>query len=638
MPTHARRPAEPATTPQHRPPSAKSANPPLTAIPHAAGNAAVTAWVQRQQRPAATPARPAPVGDLTNTGLLDEIETVRQQLARTDLTGPQRQTATDRQTALNEERRTRVDAGQVFLAEETNAGGRGQLLAVTDGGGIAQVVEIGTAPLGWTRSAPAVVVTQRQFQRALTGLGIPITSIDEAAAAGVLGPRLQTGAFERQLPGVVGTEVSGTNVLRRGFTGDVGELSYSARQAGVGAVDLNTVPWRPAGPGSTPRTGNSPVWDFSERSRELVSVKGSTQAPAGRGNYYDTSFSTLTGSGGGTAFDRAVWNQHPTLPWPPTTSTAWQEARQDVIRRGRLAINADDVASFRATVSNGVMTNPARHQAAIEAHLAVANERVGSTQIRTLAQLNALTPAQRTPILTRLARTLAAQVISHGTDTAGLRAIQNARLAAGLGGSGRGPRPDIAMRAFPESLSVAERGAPAAMGRAGARAGVMGAGAAVLFQAGGSLATDGRLPPAADLGTTAASTGVGAAAGGAVETRVGAAVGNALISGGAGRVYVVLGRAGTSAAGAVVAAPLIETGHMAIEELRGTADYHATDYAARGGRAAVSGVIAAGITGAIVGAPATPVGAAVGFLVGVGAYLLTDYLLGDTVESAIRGN
>ncbi|OLZ61529.1 hypothetical protein [Amycolatopsis keratiniphila] len=635
MPTYARRPPEPGSgKDKRRPHHHGGTHVPLTAVPRAAGNAAVTAWVQRQQRPPATPTRPAPVGDLTNTGLLDELETVRQQLARPELAAAERQTATTRQTALEQERQARVDAGQVFLAEQSNAGGRGGLLAITDG---SQVVDVGTAPLGWGRSAPAVVVTQRQFQRALTGLGIPITSVDEAAAAGVLGPRLQSGAFERQLPGVVGTDVSGPGVLRRGFTGDVSELSFAARQASPLAGDLNAVPWRPAGLGSAPRSGNYPVWDFTDVGGRLVSVKASTQAPAGRGGYYRDSFRTLTGAGGGTAFDRAVWNQHPTLPWPPTTAPAWQAARQDVIRRGRLAVNADDVTSLRATVSSGVMTNPANHQAAIEAHLAVANERVGGTQIRTLAQLNALPPAQRTPILTRLARALSEQVVSHGMDTAGLQSVQNVRLAAGLGGSGRGARPDIAMRTFPEALSVAERGAPGAMGRAGVRSGTMGAGAAVLFQAGGSLATGGGLPSAADLGTTAASTGVGAGIGGAVETRVGAAVGNSLMAGGAGRVYVVLGRAGTSAAGAVVAAPLIETGHMAIEELRGTADYNATDYAARGGRAAASGLLAAGITGAIVGAPATPLGAAVGFLVGVAAYMVTDYLIGDAVESTIRG-
>lgn len=608
-------------------------------MPRAAGNAAVTAWVQRQQRPATTPARAgaAPVGDLTNNSLLDEIETVRQQLARPELAAAERQTATARQTALDQERRSRIDGGQVFLAEERTAGGRGQFLALTDGGLVAQVVDVGTAPLTWTRSAPAVIVTQRQFQQALTGLGVPITSLDEAAATGVLGPRLQTSAFERQLPAVVGTEVSGPNVLRRGFTGAVGEQSYSAGQGSPFARDLNQEPWRMSGSGSAAQTGRYPVWDYADTGGRLVSVKGTTQDVAGRRDFYRRSFAELTGSSGSTAFDRAVWNQHPTLPWPPAASAAWQAARQDVIRRGRLAVNADDVTTFRATVSTGVMTDPARHQAAIEAHLAVANEHAAGTQIRTLAQLNALPPAQRTPILTRLAQALSEKVVSHGTDTAGLQALQNFRLAAGLGGSGRGPRPDIAMRSFPEALSVAQHGAPGAMGRSGARSGAMGAGAGVLFQAGASLADGQGLPSGADLGTTAASTGFGAGVGGAVETRVGAAVGNALMTGGAGRVYVVLGRAGTSAAGAMVAAPLIEVGHMAIEEMRGTADYHGVDYAARGGRAAVSGVLAAGITGAIVGAPATPLGAAVGFLVGVAAYMVTDYLVGDTVESAIRG-
>ncbi len=62
--------------------------------------------------------------------------------------------------------------------------------------------------------------------------------------------------------------------------------------------------------------------------------------------------------------------------------------------------------------------------------------------------------------------------------------------------------------------------------------------------------------------------------------------------------------------------------------------------AARGTRAAVagglSGALAAGAVAAAAGSVAPGVGTAIGFVVGVGAYMLIDWLAGDAVEAGVR--
>jgi hypothetical protein len=66
----------------------------------------------------------------------------------------------------------------------------------------------------------------------------------------------------------------------------------------------------------------------------------------------------------------------------------------------------------------------------------------------------------------------------------------------------------------------------------------------------------------------------------------------------------------------------------------------ALDYVSGGGRAFVvggfSGIAAAGLTFAMFGAAAGPVGFVVGLILGVGFYLLTDYLIGARAERGIR--
>jgi phage tail tape-measure protein len=69
-----------------------------------------------------------------------------------------------------------------------------------------------------------------------------------------------------------------------------------------------------------------------------------------------------------------------------------------------------------------------------------------------------------------------------------------------------------------------------------------------------------------------------------------------------------------------------------------TADYEAkmTRSAVSAGGGALAGALAAGGYGALAGSEAPVVGNAIGFIVGFGGYLLTDWLVGDPVEEAVR--
>ena len=50
----------------------------------------------------------------------------------------------------------------------------------------------------------------------------------------------------------------------------------------------------------------------------------------------------------------------------------------------------------------------------------------------------------------------------------------------------------------------------------------------------------------------------------------------------------------------------------------------------------LSGALAAGATAAVAGSVAPGVGTAIGFVVGVGAYLIIDWVVGDAIEGGVR--
>ncbi|WP_370964392.1 DUF4157 domain-containing protein [Amycolatopsis sp. cg9] len=159
---------------------------------------------------------------------------------------------------------------------------------------------------------------------------------------------------------------------------------------------------------------------------------------------------------------------------------------------------------------------------------------------------------------------------------------------------------------------------------------------AVVVEGGVVLVRTGELPSGSDLAGAGIAGTAGGAVGAGVETAAAQGIAGAL-GANSGRLLVVFGRSGAGALGGAVAAPVVELGRMLLDDRSHTG----TDYAARGGRAAVggaiSGLLAAAATGAVAGSVAPGVGTAIGFVVGAGAYLLTDWLVGDTVEGGIRG-
>jgi hypothetical protein len=167
---------------------------------------------------------------------------------------------------------------------------------------------------------------------------------------------------------------------------------------------------------------------------------------------------------------------------------------------------------------------------------------------------------------------------------------------------------------------------------AGVGAGVI----AVVLETGVVLVNTGDLPDLGQLAGTGLAGTVGGATGAVVEQGTVRAIASTALGRSTNPLFVVLGRGGAGALGGFVAAPVVELGRMALDDQ----DHSATDYAARGTRSAVagglSGALAAGTTAAVAGSVAPGVGTAIGFVVGVGAYLLIDWLAGDAIEAGVR--
>jgi Domain of unknown function (DUF4157) len=99
------------------------------------------------------------------------------------------------------------------------------------------------------------------------------------------------------------------------------------------------------------------------------------------------------------------------------------------------------------------------------------------------------------------------------------------------------------------------------------------------------------------------------------------------------------GKVAGSTGAAFVIAPAVTGLQMWFsDEKYTTVDYEAkmSRSAVAGGGGALAGALAAGGYGALAGSEAPVVGNAIGFIVGFGGYLLTDWLVGDDVEEAVR--
>lgn len=96
-----------------------------------------------------------------------------------------------------------------------------------------------------------------------------------------------------------------------------------------------------------------------------------------------------------------------------------------------------------------------------------------------------------------------------------------------------------------------------------------------------------------------------------------------------------LGRLGAGTGVGTVVAPLVTGLEMAFDDRQ----YTSIDYAARMTRSGVAGgggALASGLFFAAAGSEVPLAGNVVGFLIGVGGYYLTDFLIGDETEEAVR--
>lgn len=535
--------------------------------------------------------------------------------------------------ALEEERLRRVGLGQAWLGQRTRP--PGPLYQLVPAGNRVAVVELdpSLATDPWL-TAGTVVLTADQLEGQLRKRGI--ATVDEAALAGMRGSRVYLPGFESRLPGLFAQPVSGVQHLRTGFSGGLGEFSAEMGWSrGLFAADLNAVPWGPQR-----QIGNFPIFDLLSFFG-IPQVKTSTQfGQAGRFGVYTSGYGDITGIRRPGLFGVAAQELFPTLP----PADAEQLARLQSL----LAVNADDVRAFRERIGMRVQQRPGDYRPFLDALLADSPETLGSRRFTSLAQIESahaagtLTAADRARLLGRLASRASNRVVSHGLSTSDLINLQRARAQFGLGGASAAPEV-ITTQVSPEFL-LAERygggwaGGARAAQRSAAGGGAVGGLIAVVTNTGVIIFDEREHPEwARELVTTGGLGVVSGATGAAVETVVVNQLSRAAITEGVagGGTVIFRSGAGGGAAGGV-AAPIFVVGSMLLSDEH----YEGEDYFSKGTRASVagagSGILAAGITGAIFGSEVPILGNVVGFVIGVGAYLIIDGTIGDWVEETAR--
>lgn len=563
--------------------------------------------------------------------LLSEIATLRSWIRSHDGSDPLYEPAVQTLQELQDERVARVRSGATWLGEDLTPS---TTYALVPGGPELVAVDARAPDIGGGRSSD-VATTPRHFDRGLDENRIPRYELNDAASVAALASRLQIPGFEAALPRQFASPVSGEPALRGTWTGNLAELHVQiGRTRGIFVADLNRVPWGPQ-----QRVGNFPLYDVRRGlAGELLQVKASTQArQSGRFRVFEPGFLDIAGVRRPQLFGTTAQTLFPDLP--PTAAEA------AALEQGRLVINLEDVPAFRERMASRVTADPSRFRALLDLQLAQAPVEAGGQRFTSLAQLDAATglaAPERARVLATAARGLAAERVSGhmtGTEIANLQ-----ELRRGFGtGRAAAPQGVVESQVWPELLMAERagggaRGTAVAMGRSSVRGGGMGGIVAVVVEGGVLLIDPAENPDwAEDLATTGGLGVLSGAVGAGAETGAAAQLARwGIASGASGRAWVASGRGLAGGAGGGMAAPVFEIGRMALSEQ----EYSATDYAARGSRAAVSGflsgALAAATVGAIFGSSVPLVGTALGFVVGFLGYVLVDSLIGDAVEGLVR--
>jgi hypothetical protein len=523
------------------------------------------------------------------------------------------------------------------------------LMLTPDGGGLAVVTAHSDLSKGDVEaelqkaelSDDVIVTTLGELQETLERERVPFVSYQNAVDLGVFSSSVHVPLLDR-----VAIDLFSRPNRAHKWAGDIGELARLTRS---GWLDGNLEGRQWVTSRGHMRVGNHPIWDTVGRlfGEELYQVKTSRGARASsRYGTYLRGLHDIMGGAGSTRrtnlFTRTAEHLLKELPLA--------DRRRVAMQRGRLVINPDDVDGFRTYARGKMLDNPGRYTAYFDALMDEAPLELDGQRIRSMQDLDGaaarrrLTAAQRQRGLDSLASRSLRRILPNHRDltTATLQRWHAARSSMPASAV------DVSDNVSPEQLLVDRVGVPRAAGRASVRGAKFGFGAGLVLEFGTQTFTE-ESYDFLDLAATGTVSGVGTGIGGGVQ--VGAS--EALRQLGVKAAGRSVGSGGI--AGAVVA-PIIELGTMAYEELFEGVDHRAEDYVARGGKAAVGGLIsgaiglgatmaatgmaAGGAGGSLAGGvgaiPGALIGAVVGFVVGAGAYLVYDLLIGGYVETGIR--
>jgi hypothetical protein len=323
----------------------------------------------------------------------------------------------------------------------------------------------------------------------------------------------------------------------------------------------------------------------------------------------------------------------------------------EVAERGYLAVNSDHVELVRDRLRSSITQSPADYAEHIDTVLrakSIELVRADGSKVwvgswnELQAALPTLTPAGSQAAVGDAAELVARRVISNWRTTA-----EQVRLATfweytrGLGLSEKQYR----ARVPPELVaSMAQGGTMPAAWQAGLRGGVVQGGIGTALDA-YRMWTDPyeRAPLAVpwELESRAALQFAGGWASSTAETAIVAAAHESLLA--QSGLWASSLRGGARLVGgvgpAIVIAPAVTAGTMALDEAFTDAYYTRVDYAAAATRSAAAGVggaLAAGAYFALAGSAAGPVGTLVGLAVGTVGYLIVDRVFGQDIEDSTR--
>jgi hypothetical protein len=624
-------------------------------LAHVAQQASGPAEVQRDALPATPETAP---GSLTNERVLGELVDELTWIDRHPKTDPDYERHYGRMRSLLAERNVRAANGALWMTEPPSSQ---PLVALWQSAQGIVVLTDETSRNAVDPSEGTLVITVGQLARMMDDLGV--RTFPAGTAGAVTGTGTSGITIPREYSGYADTFAKRVNpdTLRTAFPGDAAEYFYNQRAPNAaGRSDLNQRPaQRPTKSGglSTPVTNDFPAFDFLEANADLTSVKMSAgETEAARFSYFDDGLSVIQNRGNVKAgafstFDQAVYNLEPSLRWPPNSPSltpaeraAWAAARERVMLRARLAVNAEDVAAYRADVARRIgrgSSNPFR--GVIDAYLRASPEVHNGTTYDSLAKINAAPKADAAVVRARIAARIAnTQIVSNEFTRAGTVGLARARTAMGTepAGTGTAPRPGVRARASREVLAVGERGYGPVLRNTvlpGIGTGALGGGLATL------VLTPIKTGKAASLEQVTVGT-VGGAVGGGMAAPFNTAIQawtpkTAIVTSivnrfpAAGGAIKGVGSFGVGGATAAV----VTLGSMGYYQL--TDPFYnpaALDYVGAGGRAFVVGGLSGALTFALVGSAAGPIGFLVGLFVGLVLYVATDYLIGARIEHGIR--